>query len=90
MNRTLNELRPGESATVRGLSPDGSRNIARRLMDIGLTGGARVKYLFSAPSGEPRAYMISGARSSRFASRTRRWSARIRNRRDRYEAFSAR
>lgn len=61
MNRTLNELRPGESATVRGLSPDGSRNIARRLMDIGLTGGARVKYLFCAPSGEPRAYMIRGA-----------------------------
>ena len=60
MNRTLNELRPGESATVRGLSPDGSRNIARRLMDIGLTGGARVKYLFSAPSGT-RAYMIRGA-----------------------------
>ncbi len=30
-------------------------------MDIGLTGGARVKYLFSAPSGEPRAYLIRGA-----------------------------
>lgn len=61
MNRTLNELHLGECATVRSLSPDGNRNIAKRLMDIGLTGGARIEYLFAAPSGEPRAYLIRGA-----------------------------
>ena len=31
--RTLNELRPGESARVRGLLPDDGRNIVSRLMD---------------------------------------------------------
>ena len=33
MVRTLNELRPGESARVRGLLPDYGRNIVSRLMD---------------------------------------------------------
>ena len=33
MVRTLNELRPGESARVRGLLPDDGRNIVSRLMD---------------------------------------------------------
>ncbi len=61
MQRTLNELRPGESATVRGLLPDNGRKIIRRLMDLGLTRGARVRCLFAAPSGEPRAYLIRGA-----------------------------
>ena len=61
MFRTLNELRPGESATVRGLLPDDGRDIVSRLMDLGLTHGARVRCLFAAPSGEPRAYRIRGA-----------------------------
>ena len=61
MVRTLNELRPGESARVRGLLPDDGRNIVSRLMDLGVTRGARVRCLFAAPSGEPRAYRVRGA-----------------------------
>ena len=61
MFRTLNELRPGESATVRGLLPDDGRDIVSRLMDLGLTHGARVRCLFAAPGGDPRAYRIRGA-----------------------------
>ena len=61
MQFTLNELRPGELATVRGLFPDNGRDITTRLMDLGLTRGARVRCLFAAPSGEPRAYLIRGA-----------------------------
>ena len=61
MNRTLNALRPGESAFVEAVSQEGERNMMARLMDIGLTGGARVACLFAAPSGEPRAYWIRGA-----------------------------
>ena len=37
------------------------RDITTRLMDLGLTRGARVRCLFAAPSGEPRAYLIRGA-----------------------------
>ena len=33
----------------------------RRLLDLGLTPGARVACLFSAPSGDPRAYMVRGS-----------------------------
>ena len=61
MVRTLNELRPGESARVRGLLPDDGRNIVSRLMDLGFTRGARVRCLFAAPGGDPRAYRIRGA-----------------------------
>ncbi|HIS03412.1 MAG TPA: ferrous iron transport protein A [Candidatus Pullichristensenella avicola] len=61
MQCTLDRLRPGESATVRGLLPDNGRLIARRLMDLGFTRGAHVRCLFAAPSGEPRAYRIRGA-----------------------------
>ena len=61
MFRTLNELRPGESATVRGLLPDDGRDIVSRLMDLGLTQGARVRCLFAAPGGDPRAYRVRGA-----------------------------
>ena len=53
MFRTLNELRPGESATVRGLLPDDGRDIVSRLMDLGLTHGAQVRCLFAAPGGDP-------------------------------------
>ena len=58
---TLNELRPGESARVRGLLPDGGRDIVPRLLDLGFTRGACVRCLFAAPSGEPRAYRVRGA-----------------------------
>ncbi len=33
----------------------------RHLEELGLTKGAKIKYLFSAPSGEPRAYLVRGA-----------------------------
>lgn len=33
----------------------------RRLLDLGLTPGSRVACLFSAPSGDPRAYMVRGS-----------------------------
>ena len=62
MVRTLNELRPGESARVRGpFAGPTAGNIVSRLMDLGFTRGARVRCLFAAPSGEPRAYRVRGA-----------------------------
>lgn len=61
MLQTLNELPAGQSATVRGLATRRHEGIARRLMDLGLTGGAQVKCLFCAPSGGMCAYRIRGA-----------------------------
>jgi len=59
MNGTLNDIAVGERAVVTQLTAqDGMRG---RLLDIGFTCGARVRCLFAAPSGEPRAYLIRGA-----------------------------
>ena len=32
-----------------------------RLLDLGLTPGSRTRLLFTAPSGDPRAFLVRGA-----------------------------
>ncbi len=66
---TLNDLAVGQSAQITGLDADAG--FGRRLLDLGFTVGERVACLFSAPSGEPRAYLCA-ARSSRCAGKMRR------------------
>ena len=56
----LNELAPGCSAIVKGIDCTDS-GIRRRLQDIGLIEGTRVKYLLKSPLGDPTAYLIRGA-----------------------------
>ncbi len=55
----LNELRPGECATVTGLETEGA--MRRRLLDIGLVEDTRVECLGRSPGGDPSAYLIRGA-----------------------------
>lgn len=56
MKHDLSCLHPGEGAPVSALlTPDPLR---RRLLDLGFTPGARVVCLFSAPGGDPRAYLV--------------------------------
>lgn len=55
----LNELKEGERAPVVRLENSGS--IRRRLQDIGLVPGSRVKCLLKSPLGDPVAYDICGA-----------------------------
>ncbi len=55
----LDQLRCGESATVRALGCSGA--IRRRLGDIGLIPGARVRCIGRSPFGDPSAYEICGA-----------------------------
>lgn len=57
--KDLGALRAGETAVVTEVE-DGN-DMHRRLEDIGFTGGAQVRCLFAAPSGEPRAYLVRGA-----------------------------
>jgi ferrous iron transport protein A len=55
---TLNDLAVGQSARITRLDADAG--FGRRLLDLGFTVGERVACLFSAPSGEPRAYLLCG------------------------------
>lgn len=52
----LNELKVGEEAVVKELIASN-----RRLWDIGLVPGTRVKCVLKSPLGDPVAYKIRGA-----------------------------
>lgn len=55
----LCDLQDGECGRVVLLGECG--NLRQRLLDLGFVEGARVKRLFSAPSGNPAAYLIRDA-----------------------------
>ncbi len=56
---TLTDTVIGKSYTVLDVS---SRNdIRRRILDLGITVGTKIKKLFISPLGEPAAYYIRGA-----------------------------
>ena len=57
--RALNELAMGDVARVGRIKNTGG--MKRRLMDLGLTKGAKVSCLFSAPGGSMRAYRVRQA-----------------------------
>lgn len=61
MNRvnSLNDLIPGQRATVRELLSVGS--IRRRLLDIGLIENTDVECIGRSPGGDPTAFLIRGA-----------------------------
>lgn len=56
---TLSALAIGESARIHSLNSDSSTK--RRLQDIGLIEGTKVKCLQKSPAGDPVAYLIRGA-----------------------------
>ena len=59
MTKELCALRPGEAARVARLEiVPGMR---RRLLDLGFTEGTKVRCLFDAPGGDPKAYWVRGA-----------------------------
>ena len=58
MRPTLAHLAPGSEALVTALGGEGA--IRRRLLDLGLVPGTRVKALRTSPLGDPRAYQIRG------------------------------
>ena len=57
--KTLNNLQPGDIATVQDITATGSER--RRMLDFGLVSGTVVKALHKSPSGDPVAYFIRGA-----------------------------
>lgn len=58
-SRTLADMQEGTTARVTVLTAEGG--IRRRLRDIGLIEGTRVRCLNRGPSGDPVAYLIRGA-----------------------------
>ena len=57
--QTLFHIPNGATASVRTLHAKGS--IRRRLLDMGLTEGAKATCLYESPAGDPKAYLIRGA-----------------------------
>lgn len=54
----LSSLEIGESAMVKKIETEPSMN--RRLLDLGMTRNVKITCLLSAPSGDPREYLIRG------------------------------
>lgn len=59
MYQSLDTLGLGESGYVEEIANEGT--IRRRLLDIGLTQGCKVKCVLKSPSQDPSAYFIRGA-----------------------------
>jgi DtxR family Mn-dependent transcriptional regulator len=57
----LDQLEPGERATVLRLSPGIRGSERRRLMDLGLLPGTEIRAELRSPSGDPTAYLVRGA-----------------------------
>ncbi len=55
----LNDLKVGEEATI--LMVEAKDNIKKRLLDIGLVKGSKVKAILISPGKEMVAYYIKGA-----------------------------
>lgn len=55
----LNDVAPGQHATVKMLRSTGS--MRRRLLDIGLIENTEVECVGRSPSGDPKAFLIRGA-----------------------------
>lgn len=59
-DRTLNTLKPGQTARIVGV--DGHDGIACRLREMGFLPGQTVTFLRSAPLGDPLKCFIRGSR----------------------------
>lgn len=57
---SLAELSLGQSATVLQVAPDG--HVAQRLMEMGVTPGVQMRYIGSAPLGDPLEFELRGYR----------------------------
>lgn len=56
---TLDQLLPGQNAVIRQVG--GRGNFRRRVAEMGLTEGAKIEMIETAPLGDPIEYNIEGA-----------------------------
>ena len=57
-NVTLDQLNPGQSATVKKIHGKGA--VRRRLMEMGLTRGVQIDVVKASPLGDPVDYLVRG------------------------------
>lgn len=57
--KSLNELKMGETGMVSKII--GEETIKRRLLDLGLIEGTKIKPVLKSPSGDPRAFEFRGS-----------------------------
>jgi Fe2+ transport system protein FeoA len=56
--KTLNQLEPGERATI--VRVGGERAVRRRILDMGVVKGAEIEAVRVAPLGDPIEFLIKG------------------------------
>ncbi|MBC8248466.1 MAG: ferrous iron transport protein A [Anaerolineales bacterium] len=56
--KTLNQLKPGERATI--VKVGGQGPVRRRILDMGVVKGAEIKVVRVAPLGDPVEFLIKG------------------------------
>jgi ferrous iron transport protein A len=56
--RTLNQLKPGERATIVKVGGEGP--VRRRILDMGVVSGAEIEVVRMAPLGDPVEFLIKG------------------------------
>jgi ferrous iron transport protein A len=56
---TLDQLAPGETATVEGI--DERSRVRRRLLELGLVSGTHIRREGAAPLGDPLTFRVRGA-----------------------------
>ena len=55
---TLSSLMPGECGIVK--SVDGEFGISRRILDLGIVPGTKIKCVNISPLGDPKAFFVRG------------------------------
>jgi ferrous iron transport protein A len=56
-NRTVADLKPGESGTIEGFSDS---VLSLKLMEMGCLPGSDIKMNYTAPLGDPISYYVAG------------------------------
>ncbi len=58
LEQKLSKLNPGDTGTI--LRVEGSGQIRKRIMDMGLTPGAKIEMIRCAPMGDPVEFKLRG------------------------------
>ena len=56
---TLNNLKINKIAEIENINCE--NNIKRRMMDLGIVKGTKIKAILKSPSGNPKAYEVRGS-----------------------------
>lgn len=58
-NSTLNEVRLNEEVKIKKINCTG--NVKRRILDLGMIEGTKIKPVLKSPLGDPTAYEVRGS-----------------------------